>query len=1141
MNTAFLQDARRHLQQGEAWAGLAGDALAFALARVATSGAWLVVVDGPDRAQQMVRGLRFFHPQPGRVERFPADDTRPYDGFSPSREVVHARIRCLERVRRGTDLIVVAEAAALRQRVPDAATLAAGTRTIGVGDTLERDDLANWLVDAGYLASGLADGPGRFAVRGDVLDVWPSSASAATRIDFWDDEVESLHRLQASGRLGAKRKRLTVLPAREDRIDAAARERLAEELTRLSEGGTDLVRRRRLLEDLAAGVRPSALEDYLPALVGTQAPLEALRGLRAVVVRPGDVGAALRDAEEQGARRYALLEPEDRPLVPPAERFVGSDDVLAALAEAHAVHEVAAAGRGVDFQASPVGNLAVRGAELGPVVGKLQALAGDDVRVGLVADREERAGQLEQLLEPHGLRPVRVDGPDAMRRGKISLLVGDLPRGFLAAPSGWAFVPLTALFGARARADRERAHALFEAGVRSADQLKDGDPVVHRLHGVGRYLGLVRLPVGEVHQDFAKLEYHGGDLLFLPVTALAQLSRFTPATRDATVRLDRLGGQSWAKRKGKVRDNLLKMADELMRLHARRELATREPLDAPGPRYQAFEARFPYVETPDQADAIQAVQDDLSEGFPMDRLLCGDVGFGKTEVAMRAAMRAVENGRQVAVLCPTTVLAYQHLRTFQERFAHDDDVRIGMLSRFNDTEADRAVQEGLADGSIDIVVGTTRLLGRSVRYDDLGLLVIDEEHRFGVRQKDQLKKLRAQVDILSMSATPIPRTLQMALGGLREMSVIATPPTDRLAVRTTVAQLTEVRVRDAIRAELERDGQAYVIHNRVETIERFAEKLRGWMPRVRFAVAHGQMDPRQLEDILVSFIRREHDVLVCTTIFESGIDLPNVNTMLIDRADRFGVAQLYQLRGRVGRSDRRATCVLLTPEEVSREARRRLQVLVENSHLGAGFSVAAADLELRGGGNLLGAAQSGSIDQVGFDTWVELLDDAVRAARGDADRMRAEPEVEVPVDAFLPDNLIPDPQERLGWYRKLADARSVNAVERVIDELEGWFGDLPESVRNLSGALVTRLQCRELGITRCHWLKVRVLLELHEHAPVHDIALERVVERHPKRFSVKQSKSGATQISVRFTPQEAERPFLYLRWVMAQLARGESA
>lgn len=1131
----FLQDAARLLDEGTPWAGLGGDSLAFVLATVAAEGRWLVVVDDADRVERLLSGLRFFHADPRRVEPFPADDHRPYDGFSASAAVVASRLRTLERVARKGDLIVVAEARALRQRIPDRATRRRGTRQISVGDTLERDDLVRWLTDAGYLAAGLADGPGRFAVRGDVVDVWSTAASGASRVEFFDDEVEGLRRLTPELRPGKKRKRLSILPAREERIDADARERLADELHRLSRGGADTARRRRLVEDLEAGVRPSGLEDLLPGLVPTETPLDALAGLRTLVVQPLDVGATLRDHEEQARRRYDLLGEEEQPLITPEMRYVPASEVLDGLAAGHPVHEGPAGVGSVDLGARLPDAFAVRGAELGPVATKLQDLAGEDVRVGLVAESEERADAAAQMFQPHGLTLKQV-GPGDLERGKVSVVVGDVPRGFLAPASGWCFVPLSALFGARVRADRERAHTLFEASVQDAGQLKDGDLVVHRLHGVGRYLGLQRLPIGDHHQDFAKLEYKGGDLLFLPVTKLAELSRFTPANSDATVSLDRLGGQSWARRKGKVRDNLLKMADELMRLHAQRELATREALDRPGPRYRTFEARFPHVETPDQAEAIVHVQEDLSKPYPMDRLICGDVGFGKTEVAMRAAMRMVENGKQVAVLCPTTVLAYQHHRSFVERFDHEPDVSVGMLSRFVDHDEEQEVVDGLADGSCDIVVGTTALLGRRVRFHDLGLVVIDEEHRFGVKQKERLKKLRTEVDVLSMSATPIPRTLQMALGGLRELSLITTPPTDRLAVRTSVAQLSEVRVRDAIHNELERGGQAYVVHNRVETINRFAEKLQGWMPDVRFAVAHGQMGAEALESILVDFIERRVDVLVCTTIFESGIDLPNVNTMIIDRADRFGLAQLYQLRGRVGRSDRRATCLLLAPEGVSVDARKRLSVLVENSRLGSGFAIAAADLELRGGGNLLGAAQSGNIDQVGWDTWVELLESAVRQAKGRGESHELDPEVDVPVDAFLPDALVTDPQERLSWYRRIGNARTPEAVERVLDELEGWVGSLPEETHHLAGQRIAWLECRELGIERLTWLKVRAVLVLHPHGDAMK-AVERVVTAHPKRFSTKEGRHGETELSVRFTPREAEQPFRFLRWVMAQLRR----
>jgi transcription-repair coupling factor (superfamily II helicase) len=757
------------------------------------------------------------------------------------------------------------------------------------------------------------------------------------------------------------------------------------------------------------------------------------------------------------------------------------------------------------------------------------------VRVALVVEDDGRSERLLEMLAPHGLVPVGADDPLRIERGRVSVLKGELSRGFVAPQSGWAFVPVQALFGVRRRTS-DRAHVLFEGGVSSLGQLKVDDPVVHRVHGVGLYRGLVRLEVqAGIEQDFVKLAYRDEDVLFLPVTALEQLSRYTPASSGAAVVLDRLGGQTWARRKGKVRDHLLSMAQDLLRLHGRREIAVRPAYAPPGRRSLAFEARFPHEETPDQAVAIAAVHEDLSKPFPMDRLVCGDVGFGKTEVALRAAMRVVEHGRQVAVLCPTTVLAHQHYRSFRQRFADDPGVRVAMVSRFTPAADLPSVLEDIANGTVHVVVGTTALLGRKVRFADLGLFVVDEEHRFGVTQKERLKRMRTEVDILSLSATPIPRTLQMALSGVREMSLIATPPPDRLAVRTSLSRFTEARVRDLIVTEIERGGQVYVVHNRIETLGKIADQVASWVPEARVLSAHGQMDADVLERVLVDFVDRACDVLVSTAIVESGVDLPNVNTMIVDRADLFGVAQLYQLRGRVGRGDRRATCVLCVPDELPVEARRRLRVIVEHQSLGSGFHVAAADLELRGGGNLLGAAQSGNIDQVGYETWLDLLEEAVHAARGDLERERIDPVIEVPVPAFLPDALVTDPQERLTWYRRIASARTERDVERALEDLETEHGDLPDEARNLGDLGVTRLACHELGVVRCTWLKVRVVLELHPSSTLDARRIQTAAKRHPKRFEV--TEKPARTVSVRFTPAEGETPFRFLKWVFAQLRR----
>ncbi len=1107
------------------------------LAQVARSGRWLVVLDGPDRLDQLHRALTFFAPDLRHVETFPADDHRPYDGFSPDPSLVRQRLRTLERVERGGDLTVLTTARALLQRVPDRTSRRRGTRSLEPGDTLDRDAFAAWLTDAGYLATPRADEAGRYAVRGDVVDVWPASARSPVRIDFFDDEIESVRRLDARTLRPRKEiARITLIPAREERVDAEAVDHALDVLARLtrdqSEGGP---RRRRVIEELRSGIRFSAVEDYLPALVTTEAPLDAFGNLSPIVVVPGDIEAALRDFEGTAQRRYDLLDVDERPLVPPSERFVAASRVIEGLAGAHRVHDLPADGS-VDLGARPIDDLVVRGADLAPVVSRLVHLANEDVGIALVVDDEDREDRLLQMLEPHGLRPSRADDPVVLRRGKIATLVGDLPRGFVAPASGLAYVPVHAMFGsATRRRVRERAHALFEGAVQSMADLKVGDPVVHRRHGVGRYLGLTRIDVSPgVAQDFVKLEYRGEQHMFLPVAALDQLSRYRPANPEAKVVLDKLGGQTWTNRKRKVRDHLLSMAQELLGLFARRELATREPLPAPGARYRAFEARFPYEETPDQAAAIEAVQEDLGKPFPMDRLICGDVGFGKTEVAMRAAMRAIEAGKQVAVLAPTTVLAYQHFQSFRSRFEDDPQVEVRLLSRFVTPAQERDAIAGLASGDVDIVVGTTAILGRRVKLPNLGLVVIDEEHRFGVKQKARLKKMRSAVDVLALSATPIPRTLQMALSGVREMSIIATPPRNRLEVRTTVARTSESRVRDAILTELDRGGQAFVIHNRVETIDRFANQLREWMPEVRFAVAHGQMEAEELERVMVDFVAGAHDVLVSTAIVESGIDLPNVNTMLVDRADQFGVAQLYQLRGRVGRSDRRAQCILLVPETISADARRRLRVIVDNQRLGSGFAIASADLEIRGGGNLLGSAQSGNIDQVGYETWLELLEEAVQGARGDLDRQLVDPEIEVPADAFLPDAYVPDPQERLGWYKRFSNAPTPSAIERTIDDLTTEFGEPPEAARNLGQLMASRLLCKELGIVRAAVLKVRVRLDLHESTTLTDAQLAKVVEKHPKRFAVEDA-----SITVRFTPREGERPYRFLRWALLQLSRAD--
>ncbi|MGC6491980.1 MAG: transcription-repair coupling factor [Myxococcota bacterium] len=1136
MSAASLLRRAKHLRsRGVPWAELPGDALAWVLASLDGDRSVLVVCDEPDAAERLVSGLRFFHPHPSRVEPFPADDVKPYDGFSPSSDLPAQRTRVLHRLARGEALTVVTSARALMQRIPDRASRDKGTRVLRVGDTIERDDLTAWLSDSGYLATGRVDRPGTYAARGDVLDIWSAGLNRVIRVDFFDDEIESLRAIDVKTlRVVRRLNKATLLPAREERFDEAALTRATADLTRRASAlGFGVRARRRFIEDLRAGIRVAGLSDSLPALVETEAPLQPLGHLPCVVVHPGSVAASLRDAWDTAHRRWNDLEESERPLVVPSDRFVHPDEVLDTLTASHSLVELKGQDDSEGLGCRPVDGLAARGKELGPVVNKLLDLASGRKTLVMVARSARRAEMLEQLLEPHGLQLVGRTAVEDCLPGEASLMVGDLPRGFIAAEGGLAFVPAHAIFG-RARASRRaRHHELFDVSVGNVAELKQQEPVVHRIHGIGRFEGLHRLNLKGAEQDFVKLVYRGDDVLYLPVTAIAELSRYTASRVGGAVKLDRLGGATWEARKGKVRDQLLGLAQDLLQLAARRELATRPGLPAAGKAYHRFEASFPHQETEDQAQAILDVLDDLESDVPMDRLICGDVGFGKTEVAMRAAMRMVEAGRQVAVLCPTTVLAYQHLLTFRERF-EGTAVRVGMLSRFSSTADAKATALALTNGEVDIVVGTTKLLGRTIRFKDLGLVVVDEEHRFGVSQKSRLKKMRTEVDILSMSATPIPRTLQMAVSGLRSMSVIATPPAHRLSVRTTLARFNRTRVRDAILMEHKRGGQVYLVHNRVETIEAMRDKVAEWVPEVRLDVAHGQMKSEELEDVLLRFMKRDIDVLVCTAIVESGIHLPNVNTMLVHRADLFGLAQLYQLRGRVGRSDVRGNCILMTPEETTREARKRLGVLVEHTGLGAGFNIATADLELRGGGNFLGKSQSGNIDAVGYDTWVELLGETVASVRGRGALQKLDCEVDVPVPAFLPESLLTDLSRRMSWYRRLAEAPSVEALDALIDDLEGEVGSLPQEARNLQGLLTVKRECEQLGISHCRWLKVRVELTLHEASAVSDAKIDALQRAHPKRIRWS-STDGQRVVSARFTPREAQRPFRFLRWFLARL------
>jgi transcription-repair coupling factor (superfamily II helicase) len=1129
------------------------------LARHGPAGALVCVAGSRDAADRLVGELRaLLHDAQVPVLRLPADDARPWDGLSPHPDLPRERLAALAAWDAGRRCVIVLPARALLLLALPPERLAALTLRLRPGLAIDRDALVAELAARGYLSTQRAEEPGTMAVRGGVIDLWPTGADAPLRIETFDDELECVHRLdpktwRGQGALAS----VDVLPAREAVVSPESLSRASQRTAAaVDAAGYGHLLRRKVLADLKQGLWFPAAEDYLGALHPLEPLHQRLRALprgRAFLAEPREVMDELGAFDEDARRRWAGLSAEARPVVLPEDRHAPLEAVKAALAPLGRLGAVVVGeGDPLDFGCRDNGLLRVGKGELAPAVRILLDWLDQDWRVALTADTAARLERLMGLLTPHGLKLQRRPVGELVPGAAVAW-VTPLDRGFHSADDQLAVVTADELFGARAR-PVHRPRTLADAALSSAAlaQLKVGDFVVHIRHGVGTFVGLKRLsmPVGgaQVEQDFAELRYRGDDVMYLPVGRLHELYKHRGAGEKAPT-LDKLGGQTWGARKQKVRDKVASLAAELLRLHAARAVTPGHSYPGRPPELAQFEQTFPFVETPCQERAIEEVLADLEKPEPMDRLLIGDVGFGKTEVAMRAAFQVVLGGRQVAVLCPTTVLAFQHWRTFSARF-EGTGVQVGLLSSFQSSAEARDLKTQLREGRVDILIGTQALLGRGLRFQELGLVVVDEEHRFGVKQKEKLKALAASwapvpVDYLAMSATPIPRTLHLALSGIRAVSMLTTPPEGRRPVVTRVLRWEDARIREEILHELRRGGQVFFVHNRVQTIHAVCKQLEALVPEARFAVAHGQMEPAQLEEVLMSFVRQEHHVLVCSTIIESGIDMPTVNTILINRADELGLAALYQLRGRVGRGLIRGYCTLLVPEDeaqVTPAALKRLQVLQENQELGSGMAVAQADLELRGAGDLLGESQHGQIAEVGIDVYIELLSEAVADARGELARKRLEPELEIPVRALIPDAYIDRMEDRLGAYRQLAAAQTVVDVRRVIDAWEDLYGEPPPEVLNLGWMAEARLRCRELGVERLSWLKVRLMIDLHPTTIVPPARVARLLKTQPQRFSMSDAAFRGVpdaepghRLICRFSPEEAEYPFRFLHWALRQL------
>jgi transcription-repair coupling factor (superfamily II helicase) len=1053
-----------------------GDALLLAqTAAAARAARRLLVVVAADAldAQRLVDEIRYFEPAL-TVRPLPDWETLPYDTLSPHQDLVSERLETLYRLSQpaagGMDVLVVPATTALHRMAPPQ-YVAGHTFFFRQGQKLDGEALRTQLVFAGYQHVSQVVAPGEFAIRGGLLDLFPMGAALPYRLDLLDDQLETIRAFDPDTQRGLYPvPDIRLLPGREFPIDEAARQAFRRRWRDRIEGDPS---RSSVYRDVGNGIASQGIEYFLPLFFDDTATLFDYLPADAVVVMHGAIeGAIQRFWNETSERHRFLARDASRPILSPADLFLNAEQFFAR-AKAHG-RIVLGEGSHEGFEPLPV--LAVERRADDPVQRLREYAARFDGRLLIAADAAGRRETIAQMFAEYGL--AYADNADfaafVASDARLALGVAPLHEGFVLRELGLAVVTETELYASSPRRlrgkQRERASSV-EAMIRDLAELRVGDPVVHVEHGIGRYLGLETMDLGEGATEFLRLEYANAASLYVPVAQLHLIGRYSGADPDAAP-LHQLGGADWDKARKKAAKQVRDTAAELLNLYALRAARKGHAFEFSQHDYEAFADGFGFEETPDQQAAIDAVLKDMSAGFPMDRLVCGDVGFGKTEVALRAAFAAVAGGRQVAVLCPTTLLAEQHVETFRDRFA-EWPVKVVELSRFRSAKEVEEAIAGIARGTVDVVIGTHKLLSNDIRYANLGLVIIDEEHRFGVRQKERFKALRAEVDVLTLTATPIPRTLALSLEGIREFSVIATAPQRRLAIKTFVRKESASLVREAVLRELKRGGQVYFLHNEVETIENRRARLAELLPEARIEIAHGQMGERDLERVMRDFYHQRFNVLLCSTIIETGIDVPTANTIIIHRADKFGLAQLHQLRGRVGRSHHQAYAYLMVPDEggLTKNAEKRLEAIQNLEELGSGFYLAMHDLEIRGAGEVLGENQSGNMHEVGFDLYTQMLNAAVRALRSGREPdllapLAAVTEINLHVPALLPPEYVNDVHQRLSMYKKLASCDNEDDLIRLQEELVDRYGKLPEPGRALIDTHRLRLLAEPLGVKK---------------------------------------------------------------------------
>ncbi len=1130
------------------WERLHGCSKALAITSAAKQHAALFVVVTADQsgAHRLMEELAFFNPEGSgrRVLLFPDWETLPYDRFSPYQDIVSDRLAALVELRSMRSGILVVPVSTLMHRLLPADYLLANSLVLRTGQTLETEHFREDLGNRGYRSVSQVMEHGDMAVRGSILDIYPMGSDVPYRLDLFDDEIDSIRVFDIeSQRSLEKTGEIRILPAREVPLTAPAVD-LFRSNWRLRFAGNP--GRSPVYTDVSNGIAPAGIEYYLPLFYSHTGSLaDYFPENPVIMLDQGAYGAALEFQEMAESRYEQRKDNSERPLLTPQEMFFPAAEALGLLAgfpQIHAANSGSDAG-GAGADAATVNTISyatgyprrfpVNARAQDPMAVFRRFLDEFSGRVLIVAESIGRRETVMDLFQAEKTRPVLFrdwDGFMADEAG-LGLTVAPLERGAVLERPSVVILSESQLFGERAqqRRLRKRRRQLTDSIVGSLTELSVGAPVVHEEHGVGRYRGLVTLTVNGIEAEFISLEYDQGDKLYVPVAALDLVSRFVGMDAEHAP-LHRLGSGQWLKAKRKALKKVYDVAAELLELHARRAAVNGHAFTVDNNAYQAFAQDFPFEETPGQADAIEGVLEDMRAAVPMDRLVCGDSGFGKTEVAMRAAFVAVENNKQVALLAPTTLLAQQHYQNFRDRFA-DWPIRIEMLSRFVSGKEQSAIEKDLCAGLVDIVIGTHKLLQNGLAYKNLGLVVIDEEHRFGVRQKEKLKSVRAQVDVLTLTATPIPRTLNLALSDLRSLSIIATPPSRRLPIKVFIQEWNSDWVTEALLREIKRGGQVYFVHNAIGTIEKTAAEVGRLVPEARIRIAHGQMPEKELEQVMLDFYHLRFNVLVCTTIIETGIDVPSANTIIINRADKFGLAQLYQLRGRVGRSHHQAYAYLVTPERqaISAGAVKRFEAVEALEELGMGFTLATHDMEIRGVGEILGDEQSGQVQEIGFGLYMSLLERAVASLQAGRQPELDRPldhgtEVDLHIPALIPADYLPDVHARLIMYKRIAGAGQDAALRDLKEECIDRFGLLPEPLQNLFRLAGLKQRTQTLGIRKIDLGGKGGRIHFQENADIDTGKLINLIQANPRSYKLE----GGDKLRVSQDLDDAQARFRFL-------------